>query len=213
MRTDKIECFLIAPHNTSKVVAYAEWGECPEAHPEGVKAHYGRSVVAVGSKEDIDLTFAGNHKHFWEPVDFQCARCKAIGTTLPPISISAEVNWWCPVTGEVKRRKEDFGPGAMYFADWEQWTDSAGVVHWGFDWTNQTGPSLHVITPGGVWNIDQRASNCNQTQDTIHRCWVRHGEPPFVTVDKQGRTCSAGAGSIRCGAYHGFLREGRLVLG
>jgi hypothetical protein len=213
MRTDKIECFLVEPHNTSKIVAYAEWGsECPGAHPEGVAVHYGRSVVAVGSKADIDIVFASNHEHLWKPVDFQCARCKVIGTTIPPKSISEEVNWWCPPTGEVKRRKEDFGPGAMWFATWERWSDKEGITHWGFDWTNQSGPPLYVMTPGGSWCIDQRASNCTLPNDTVHRCWVRHGEAPNITVDKQGRSCSAGAGSIRCGAYHGFLREGRLVL-
>lgn len=48
------------------------------------------------------------------------------------------------------------------------------------------------------------------------RCWVRHGEPPIVTVNKDGLTCAAGAGSIGIGGgeryYHGFLQR-RSIMG
>lgn len=69
--------------------------------------------------------------------------------------------------------------------------------------------------PGGHnWYIDGRASNCTLPEDRKHRCWVRHGtvgEP--VTVDKDGRTCRAGAGSIRVDdiQFHAYLRNGELV--
>lgn len=33
----------------------------------------------------------------------------------------------------------------------------------------------------------------------------------MITVDKNGTTCAAGAGSISAGPYHGFLRNGQLV--
>jgi len=75
-------------------------------------------------------------------------------------------------------------------------------------------------TPGGDWCIDDRASNCTRPDDNVHHCWVRHGSPedplglnsgqPFH-VDKNGDTCSAGAGSIICGNYHGFLHGGYLT--
>ena len=45
-----------------------------------------------------------------------------------------------------------------------------------------------------------------------HRCWCRHGEPPNITVDKNGPTCPAGAGSIQCNDWHGYLRNGELVV-
>lgn len=77
--------------------------------------------------------------------------------------------------------------------------------------TFRTGRHLWVQTPGGSWCIDSRASNCTLPYDYEHRCWVRHGDPPVVTVDKHGLTCSAGAGSIQCGSYHGFLQNGRLT--
>lgn len=73
------------------------------------------------------------------------------------------------------------------------------------------GPQLTVMTPGGRWVIDSRASNCGSPYDYNHRCWIRHGEPPNITVDKNGATCSAGAGSIQCGSYHGFLQNGELT--
>lgn len=77
--------------------------------------------------------------------------------------------------------------------------------------TGPDGKSLVVVTPGGWWYIDSQASNCTKPDDKEHRCWVRHGEPPNVTVDKSGNTCAAGAGSIMIGSYHGFLRNGLLT--
>lgn len=73
------------------------------------------------------------------------------------------------------------------------------------------GRTLFVQTPGGVWNIDSRGSNCTLPDDDEHRCWVRHGVPPEITVDKVGKTCAAGAGSILIGDYHGFLQNGYLT--
>lgn len=85
---------------------------------------------------------------------------------------------------------------------------------WYHDWrTGPDGRSLVVKTPGGDWFIDSEASNCTKKGDENHRCWIRHGKPEDGTlhVDKNGVTCSAGAGSIHCGKYHGFLRQGHLT--
>lgn len=75
------------------------------------------------------------------------------------------------------------------------------------------GRSLECRTPGGDWIIDSRAKNCTLPNDSIHKCWVRHGRPEDGTlhVDKKGNTCSAGAGSIDTGRWHGFLHNGQLV--
>lgn len=91
--------------------------------------------------------------------------------------------------------------GAMWNAAW------MATWHRGPD-----GLCLVVKTPGGEWMVDSRASNCDQP-DRPHQCWIRHGDPRTgpVTVDKQGDTCHAGAGSILIGGYHGFLRNGALV--
>lgn len=90
----------------------------------------------------------------------------------------------------------DAPPGAM----WDAW------------WISQKGPdglALMVKCPNGAqWAIDGQASNCTMPDDQEHRCWVRHGEPPNITVGKDGPTCAAGAGSIQAGDYHGFLRGG-----
>ncbi len=64
-------------------------------------------------------------------------------------------------------------------------------------------------------NKDYTTANCEHGYEPrdggAHRCWVRHGTPPNVTVDKNGLTCSAGAGSIQTPGWHGFLRNGELV--
>lgn len=113
-------------------------------------------------------------------------------------------HWVRPDTGETQRSPHLFGPGAMWIATWLM-GDSGGRWHPGPD-----GNILIVETPGGSWNIDSRASNCDRRDDHVHHCWIRHGEPPNITVDKNGDTCGAGAGSIQCGSYHGFLRNGHL---
>lgn len=96
-------------------------------------------------------------------------------------------------------------PGDMFWREL-----SEGFKH--YQWDNSDGRELHVICPNGEhWNIDGRASNCTMPKDKEHRCWVRTGEPPNITVGKGGHTCSAGAGSIHAGNYHGFLRNGEFT--
>lgn len=93
----------------------------------------------------------------------------------------------------------DAPEGAMWDAFW-------------YPWKGPDGRSLAVKVPGDHdWLVDSRASNCTRPDDREHRCWVRHGEVPNITVDKNGDTCAAGAGSIQAGAYHGFLRGGVLT--
>lgn len=98
----------------------------------------------------------------------------------------------------------------------------AGCLFWTDDyeghclsgWSNCDGRHLHAVLPNGhAWDIDSRANNCGSPDDRTHRCWVRHGEPPAVHVDKAGFTCSAGAGSIAAGDYHGFLHHGQFTAG
>lgn len=106
-----------------------------------------------------------------------------------------------PDTGErFEEGADKMPPGAMYNAFW------VGDYAQGPD-----GMSLVVICPGGkAWHIDSRASNCDMPDDNVHRCWVRHGVPPLITVDKNGVTCGAGAGSILQPNYHGFLTNGEF---
>jgi hypothetical protein len=97
----------------------------------------------------------------------------------------------------------DASPGAMWFATWLEDLEWHGK--------GPDGRILVVKTPGGDWTVDGRATNCTKPDDTEHRCWVRQGTPPKVTVSKNGNTCNSGAGSIGIGSYHGFLRDGHLV--
>jgi hypothetical protein len=97
-------------------------------------------------------------------------------------------------------------PGDLYWTD-----DYAGRC---FHWDNCPGRHLHAVLPNGhPWDIDSRAANCNRPTDRVHRCWVRTGEPPLITAGKSGDTCSAGAGSIAAGDYHGFLTDGVFTAG
>lgn len=125
---------------------------------------------------------------------------------------SSILHWVRPDTGEVFKGINSAPPGAMHYMPWiekrlDETPPSIGCYyHKGPD-----GRVLGVQTPGGHWIIDSRCSNCTKKDDNVHSCWVRHGTPPNITVDKNGVTCSAGGGSIQCGSYHGFLRNGELI--
>jgi len=142
-----------------------------------------------------------------------CEYCGANGGLRRPDSSGSGSFWQRLDSGEIKRRISDFGVGAMWFATWyrREPTPAGEVARFGWDWDNQYEAPLFVRTPGGDWNIDSRANNCTLKNDRLHRCWIRHGVPPNVTVDKAGKTCSAGAGSIQAGTYHGFLKNGQLT--
>jgi hypothetical protein len=93
-----------------------------------------------------------------------------------------------------------------------------GCIYWinGYPdnmfWDNHKGQHLAAVLPNGYrWIIDSRASNCDMPEDRLHRCWCWHGEPPDLTVDKNGLTCHAGAGSIIGGDWHGFLTNGEFL--
>jgi len=94
-------------------------------------------------------------------------------------------------------------PGMMYDATW---------MHDHKAFCGPDGRSIHVVCPDGhAWCIDSRCRNCTLPNDNEHKCWVRHGEPPVITVNKKGKTCSAGGGSIDTGTYHGFLQDGKFT--
>jgi hypothetical protein len=114
--------------------------------------------------------------------------------------------WRRTDTGEEFSHLADVPVGGMWFAHWYE----------NF-WHPQLGPGKNLIvkTPGGDWHIDSNCNNCTIPDDASqekHHCWILHGTPPEITVDKNGVTCGAGAGSILTanGKYHGFLRNGYL---
>jgi len=104
----------------------------------------------------------------------------------------------------------DAPDGAMWYADWMTHNrDASDHRYFGPD-----GRCLVCRVPKRHdWMIDGPASNCTKPDDKAHKCWVRHGEPPLITVDKNGDTCNAGAGSILTPDWHGFLRNGVLTTG
>jgi len=85
---------------------------------------------------------------------------------------------------------------------------------WWYPFKGVDGRSLVVVLPNGhQWAIDSRAANCTLPEDDVHRCWVRTGAAPRITVGKNApgqTTCSAGAGSIGVPGWHGFLVDGHL---
>lgn len=96
-------------------------------------------------------------------------------------------------------------PSAEPGACWDAW--------WMPFSRGEDGIYLMVRCPDGHdWAVDSQASNCTRPGEP-HQCWVRHGDPRAcrVTVDKNGDTCAAGAGSIQTPGWHGFLREGVLA--
>jgi hypothetical protein len=96
-------------------------------------------------------------------------------------------------------------PGAMWNAWW------VGPHAQGED-----GKSMMVMMPGQIeWGIDCEANNCDRKGDPAHRCWIRHGAAPNLTVDKNTTgskfsTCKAGSGSIGVPGWHGFMVDGIL---
>ncbi len=100
--------------------------------------------------------------------------------------------------------QQNLPAGAMYDATWmpDNWKGADGI-------------SLTVMlptSPPATWAVDAEASNCTRKGE-LHKCWIRHGDPrtQSVTVDKNGDTCQAGAGSIAVDGYHGFLQNGILT--
>ena len=115
---------------------------------------------------------------------------------------------WQHRTERLYRRSDNGGllmlrdapAGAMWYADWMTPRPCS-----------PDGRTLVVRLPNRHdWMPDAQASNCTRPDDKQHGCWVRHGTPPDVTVDKNGNTCEAGAGSIQTPDWHGFLQGGVL---
>lgn len=127
----------------------------------------------------------------------QCERCGYHFTPADTRQVFSLDLWHAVGTEGPVFTLRDAPAGAMWFADW-MWRKGPD------------GHALVVQTPTGEWTIDGRASNCTLPNDAEHHCWVRHGTPPEITVDKIGHTCAAGGGSIMIKDYHAFLRNGYL---
>lgn len=148
------------------------------------------SVVPVSEREDPR----------WPKT---CEKCDYIFTDRDVWQHWQELLYRRTDTGE-ETTLRDAPPGAS----WDAW--------WLPDnYRGLDGIALMVRCPDGHdWTVDSEASNCTRKGEP-HQCWVRHGDPREyrVTVDKNGDTCAAGAGSIATPEYHGFLRDGVLTAG
>ncbi len=171
------------------------WGKrCKERSYHNAKVPLGTSAI-IGDQE-LGGSIADHPESAW-PTD--CDHC---GETAPA-DAKRQV---------FRRRRYNTASGIpevgdLYFIDWLGRAGGGCIFH-----DNCDGVHLYAMLPNGnEWDIDGRASNCTDKDDRLHRCWIRHGEPPNLTVDKKGLTCRAGAGSIASGSYHGFLRGGAFT--
>lgn len=186
------------------------WGkDCSNAFGKGKQGYHNAEAFLIDTDEIGDWELGGKKEDYpRERWPTHCDNCK----TLAPGDSDVELQVFR------KRRYNTASglpePGDIFWVTWHGHTDVAtGEVTLKCHWhDNCDGRHLHAILPNGnSWDIDSRASNCTRKDDKIHRCWVREGEPPNITAGKDGDTCSAGAGSIASGGYHGFLRNGSFT--
>lgn len=209
-----MKCFLIEETEDRHVEVMTSWGRCAK-NPYDLAApmHHARTTLFRGPEAQANNLFntRGDMHALFHAI---CEYCSEDGGMLEPDGAGMGSIWVRRDTGQTEDNVRAFGVGALYYASWQHYgdrTDAQGRKLYGFDWDNLIEPPLHVVTPGGEWNIDSRASNCTLLNDKTHRCWVKHGQVPAIHVDKVGVTCGAGAGSIICGSYHGFLHQGSLT--
>jgi hypothetical protein len=185
------------------------WGTCTQGH------HVARWEIERGEGEREPLwaeeqAQVGGARYETDPVPDEtvCERCGA-----PYLVDAPEQERWGSHSPTYSTASGRIEPGVLY---WETYRHEVGGCPW---WDNCDGRHLHAVCPNGCdWDVDSRANNCALPADRLHRCWVRAGDPeadpPTVHVSKDGPTCAAGAGSIVCSDYHGFLQldAGRSVF-
>jgi hypothetical protein len=181
--------------------------------------------VKPSGRQFFDRSYRCANDHFQtvDADDFNIGKtpvpCDRCDLPADPISASKLTEFVNPANGQLYRSARELPPGAVYEhpvynGEAHNWVTNSGksIIHRP---NPQDGRILCCVLPDGhSWTIDSRANNCTEPDDDEHWCWVRHGRPEDGTlhVGKDGRTCSAGAGSIQTGRWHGFLRHGRLVL-
>lgn len=199
-----IKCFLVTPASIAKLsLRRYESGECPGPYKTYHNAHFALGDVAMRvtcdrwEQVDLDPQIAPDD-HRWPA---KCEHCAHQFADSAERQIFHDYLWTDEGGRYYSLRNPQ--PGMMYDAFW---------LHDSPQYCGLDGRALHVVCPDGhAWNIDGRAGNCTNPEDWTHRCWVRHGDAPNLTVDKNGHTCAAGAGSIQTPHWHGFLRNGELV--
>jgi hypothetical protein len=195
-----VRCFLLTPSDRYRVSLHRDApgdGPCPGGHRAQADACDRKRRVQPVSNSPAELAKFRAGDPRWPATCAACGRPfgSAEGRAVFFRRIYDRGDGGPPCT------LSEAPPGAVWDASWMP--DSM---------KGPDGRSVVVRLPNGRdWYVDSRANNCTRPADTTHRCWVRHGTPPDLTVDKSGDTCSAGGGSIQSGDYHGFLRQGFLV--
>lgn len=205
-----IKCFFLEP--TDQVQLSLRRYTEPGCHGPGNRMDGHEAIVVLGDAPVLwgaqgdGRTFlgirpevvAGDDPRWPAKCDF-CAHC-FVGFPFHA-QLNQDLYYRRTDTGE-RMLLDDAPVGAQWYAD-----------YYPERWRGPDGHSLVCRVPGKHdWIVDCVASNCTKPDDAEHRCWVRHGIPPNVTADKDGNTCSAGAGSILVPGWHGYLRAGELVI-
>jgi hypothetical protein len=173
--------------------------------------------------------------HEW-PEPRPTITCKC-GAVVEMNSAGLDTEYQAPSTGEVFERLRELPPGAVWAQQpWQErglhnWISHRDAEGNPFPKPKKgRGQSIRFLDrphpddgrvlvcrlpDGHDWVIDSRCNNCPLPLDDEHWCWNRSGRPEDGTLDvrkgKPGQTtCSAGAGSIRTGRWHGFLHSGAL---
>lgn len=213
-----IRCFMITPADSILRQLRMESREiCPES-PWGGR-HWARITLdsyAIPYMPDADgIDWGDTPLHAALVADDTLpwpSACEFCGAPFAPYTGNAGapfraidfIRQWRDDAGNLYNGPHHAPAGAMYRARWLREHCSS----------QDDGAPLAVMTPGGPWIIDSQASNCTMPDDIgqqRHHCWIRHGIPPMITVDKNGPTCAAGGGSIQSRDYHGFLRDGAFT--
>lgn len=223
-----IQCFIIveSPVTNRIISRLAIDVLCPTTG----KSHYAEKQLPNGlvtDKESSYHCFSEPYKYEVSEYPAKCDSCDYAFKPKDSYSFNVIKTWLRADNGLFACNQVHKAPvGAMWDATWN---------HDVKDWCGQDGLSICVMTPGGEWNIDSRASNCGsvckkchkpyrehanstictesiyEDSNPIHKCWIRKGSMPHIDVSKNGNTCDAGAGSIQIGSYHGFLKNGKLT--
>jgi len=225
---DRIQCFYLDPTSKVRVSLRRYAGQCPHGGCHDTSVVIGEeTVLAVDQAVTLSEISTTPAVDVIEPHDSRwpvlCSHCDYIFSSRDARQRKEERIYRRSDTGELITLKE--APlGAMWYAD--------AANEWYKRWKGSDGKSLIVRTPGGDWAIDTRAANCDSkcvcgvpyvqhnnvpckhyVDARPHNCWIRHGIPPLIHVDKNGKTCGAGAGSWigYKDKWHGFLHDGVLI--
>jgi hypothetical protein len=201
MADDKIRCFFLDETDFYQVSLRRYLWDLPE----GQCHHDGEIMLGIEHHAEHPTSGDRGVAHDDPRWPLKCDACGFVFNGVGEWQVN--YNMLLQIRGTQERTTfHDAKPGAMWYADWMIHALTKGTRYQGPD-----GHCLVVRTPGGDWMIDGRANNCGLPNDDEHKCWTRAGDVPNITVSKvYGPTCSAGAGSIVAGSYHGFLRNGIL---